>query len=798
VLSPRWRKVLRDLWDNKSRSTLVILSIAIGVIAFGGLFTSRFVLLGNLDEQFLAANPDDLTFSLSAFDDELVRWMKRQEGVVDVQPFTQYVADVTGGDLTYTSFIWAFSDFDDIQVNQFVPEAGIYPPPRGSFLIERSYLEKLNLEVGDYATFEFDDESFRLQFAGTVHDITVQSGTVGEIFYIYLNQRTLRELNRSTDYNQMFVTVDRSLFDITGARLSDKADDLRDDLEQRGLEVRSVTIEQTIEHWASSNLDGIVLILITVGLFALILTGFLVVNTIAGVLSQQRKTVGIMKIIGASQAQIIGVYLVMAGAFGAIALLIAIPGSNLLARAISSFLGPGFTNFDIDVFRVPFFILLIQVAVALLAPILSALGPVLTGVNVSAAAAISDHNASGKTNPIDAALSRLGGLPRPILLAIRNTFRRKVRLVMTLITLVMAGALFIAIINVRAAVRIDAYDIFRMQRFDVVVNFENPYSREGVIRRTETLDGVTLAEGWWIEQANIERPDGSLTESYALNGVPAESNFIDPDMSAGRWLQPLTPSNRDDIIVSDEILAVEPWIEVGNTITLDYQGDARTWNVVGIVNTDDFGGEALPFYTHYESATRFTDGTGLMQTLQVRTTDSSRSFQESMEVQLERLFERADFEVSSTNNSASFLENILAAFDVIITLLILVAILVAAVGGLGLAGTMSLSVLERTREIGVMRSVGASTNMLRLMFIVEGVIIGLLSWIVAFVLSFPITSLFGAALGNVIRGKPWTYILTVSGPLMWLGIVIAVSIVASLLPAQRATQISIREAISYE
>ncbi len=800
MLSPRWRKVLRDLWDNKSRSLLVVLSIAIGVIAFGGLFTARVVLLDNLDAQFLTSNPDDLTFNLSPFEDELVRWMQRQEGVTQAQPYTEYVADVEGnGTEPFTTFVTAYPDFENVTINMLEPEEGAFPPPRGTFLVERSYKDNLGLEIGEYATFSFDDETFRLQLSGTLHDVNVQGGNVGgNILYVYISPRTLRELNRSTDYNRMTVTVDRSLFDISGSQLSDQADDLRDDLEARGLEVRSVTIESEIEHWASGNLGGIVLILMSVGLFALILTAFLVVNTISGVLQQQRKTIGIMKIIGASQAQITAIYLVMAGAFGALALIIALPLSSALARFISTFLGPVMINFDIDVFQVPLFILAIEVAVAFLAPIISALGPVISGVSVSAAAAVSDNPTNPKANPFDVALTKLSGLPRPILLAIRNTFRKKTRLIMTLITLVMAGALFIAIINVRASVRVDVYDIFRMQAFDVIVNFDDPYDRDGVIRRTEAVDGVVMAEGWWRGQANIERDNGTLSESYELNGVEAETPFIDPEMLEGRWLEPLTTANRDDLVVSDEIVKAEPWVRVGQPLTLDYQGETRTWNVVGIVNTDDFGGEPLPYYTHYESATRFGDETNLIQTILVRTEESSRTFQEAVEAELDATFERADLGVSSTDNSAKFLESIVDAFDVIIYLLIMVAVLVAAVGGLGLAGTMSLSVLERTREIGVMRSVGASTNTLRLMFIVEGIIIGVISWVLAVILSFPATSVFGIALGNVIREKPWSYILTVSGPLIWLAIVIAVSVVASLLPAQRATQISIREAISYE
>jgi putative ABC transport system permease protein len=122
----------------------------------------------------------------------------------------------------------------------------------------------------------------------------------------------------------------------------------------------------------------------------------------------------------------------------------------------------------------------------------------------------------------------------------------------------------------------------------------------------------------------------------------------------------------------------------------------------------------------------------------------------------------------------------------------------ALIGGLGLAGIMSLNVMERTREIGVMRSIGASNSMVGSIVLVEGLLIGIISWVLAIPLSIPVTLLFNAMLGQMIIDTPLVFVFLPIGLVTWLVIVIMVSVVASLLPAYRAIKMSVRETLAYE
>ena len=137
-------------------------------------------------------------------------------------------------------------------------------------------------------------------------------------------------------------------------------------------------------------------------------------------------------------------------------------------------------------------------------------------------------------------------------------------------------------------------------------------------------------------------------------------------------------------------------------------------------------------------------------------------------------------------------------FDFLVSFLLSMAAMAALIGGLGLAGMMSLSVMERTREIGVMRSIGASNSAVGWVVITEGLLTGVISWLLALPLSVPFSLGFDALLGQAFLDKTLVFTFSPLGPVLWLLIVVVISVIASLLPARRAVNMSIRETLSYE
>jgi putative ABC transport system permease protein len=113
-------------------------------------------------------------------------------------------------------------------------------------------------------------------------------------------------------------------------------------------------------------------------------------------------------------------------------------------------------------------------------------------------------------------------------------------------------------------------------------------------------------------------------------------------------------------------------------------------------------------------------------------------------------------------------------------------------------GTMSINVIERTREIGVMRAVGASDGSVLKIFMVEGLFIGVLSWFVGALLALPIGKLLSDAVGIAFTDFPLNYTFSVRGTLLWLAVVLVLAALASFLPSRSASRLTVREVLAYE
>jgi putative ABC transport system permease protein len=189
---------------------------------------------------------------------------------------------------------------------------------------------------------------------------------------------------------------------------------------------------------------------------------------------------------------------------------------------------------------------------------------------------------------------------------------------------------------------------------------------------------------------------------------------------------------------------------------------------------------------------------GLARQLHVMTSRHDEQFQAEIGRRLEKHFKDKDIRVASTNLTAEIKRLDGANYDTIIMFLMSMGILLAIVGALGLMGTMSLNVLERTREIGIMRSIGAANKDVIRIIVTEGVLIGLISWGFGSLLAYPISKYLSDEIGISFLQAPLNYSYPPSGTLLWLLGVIFLSALASYMPAWNASRLTVRDVIAYE
>jgi putative ABC transport system permease protein len=270
--------------------------------------------------------------------------------------------------------------------------------------------------------------------------------------------------------------------------------------------------------------------------------------------------------------------------------------------------------------------------------------------------------------------------------------------------------------------------------------------------------------------------------------------LIDPIITSGRWLG---PGDENAIVIGNHLLNMFPDLKVGDWLTVEINGKETKWHIVGVYSIT--GNVSPPLlYANYEYISRLAGEPGMVYSLRVLTTDHSAATQKRVNDQLQALFKERGIQVTSTTLGTQFIEDQKAQTDILVYFMLVMAALIAVVGGLGLMGTMSVNVLERTREIGVMRAIGASNWDIQAIVLTEGMVIGILSWAVSLFLSVPITNVLCYGVGMAILTAPMPTVYGVSGMMAWLVFTVALGSLASALPARRASSLTVRDTLAYE
>ena len=136
-------------------------------------------------------------------------------------------------------------------------------------------------------------------------------------------------------------------------------------------------------------------------------------------------------------------------------------------------------------------------------------------------------------------------------------------------------------------------------------------------------------------------------------------------------------------------------------------------------------------------------------------------------------------------------------FRPLTSMLLGLASMIAAVGAIGLSGTLAIGVLQRTREIGVLRAIGANSSAIFKLFMLEGLFHGLLAWLLSIPLAYLLAEPLAKQLGITMLGIHLDFVFAWVSVGIWLAVVLVLAVLAAYLPARKATRIAVRAGLSY-
>ena len=789
-------KTWYDLWENKGRTIQVVLIIAIGAFAIGTTMGALEYISQDISRVWRGTNPPMIGMWVDpAIDETMIESLEDLNGVEAVEGRLEEGIKWRRSpeDSWQSTDLIARNDYNEQTISQLSLDSGNWPH-RKTIAVERGS----GFEVGDRVYLEIDEKEYKVEIGGVIYNTIVAPPAFGGGPTFYTTRERFAQLTGEPNFNRIMARIP----EYEPEEAIRVADTMQAHLERQGFEVGAALPEgQRIahpdEHFIQSDLDGVFFLLTSLAVVSLTLGLFLVYNTITAIISQQVSQIGMMKAVGATFWQVLWVYYRQVFIYALLALLLAVPLGILGAQGLRSSLVGLFNMEPGSVVILPQ-VMMVQVAVAVLSPLVVAIVPILSGARITVREAISTYGLGGAASLIDRLLIRARRIPRTIALTVGNTFRNRGRVFFTQITLVGSGLVFMMVMNTQASLVYTYSDVvFATFDANVFLNLEDDERIDAIEKIALAHPDVETVELWGFAGGTLRpmgQPETNDDPSADVRGLPVPTETYVPQMRAGRWLQP------DDTyaMVLNQEIAEELGVGIGDWVTLDIPLKREShWEVVGLL-FEVFNEDAV--HVPRDTLLKEIRQVGQASTIRVQTLKADAASEKAIAVELRDFYEANGFKLQLRDweTSHELTEEILSGgITIVMNLLAGMAVVIAIVGGVALSGVLSINMLERRREIGVMRAIGASSLQIFRLLVGEGLLLGWLSWLIALPLSIPAGLLLTTGLSAIMGGE-LSYDYSPAGMLYWLGIVTVLSIVASILPARGATRISVRESLAYQ
>lgn len=800
-MSTRWKKVWRDVRAAEGRVIMIVAALSISLSAVVTMLAAFAILRREVPHSYIASNPASAQLYLdTVVTDSLLAAVRAHPAIREADRGTTVSARLrlpSGERIPMLLFV--VPDLATSRIGTVHPESGQWPGSDGTIQIERSALALTQSTVGGRIDIELPTAGLRtIPIAGTVHDPGVAPAWQEQAVYGYVTARTLVALGEPVTFRQLKLvvrdqTADEHAIDSTMRALAPW-------LAARNAHVVDARVPPPRRHPHQSQMNAVITMLLAFSLLGLLLGAVLTSAVLNGLLAEQVRQIAIMKAIGARSTQIASLYLSLVAVIGVIAVLIGLPLGLLAGHNLVNVVGE-LLNLRMESLALPWWVYVTAIGLGVLVPVTAAAIPIRRASWKTVRSALDDHNVTSfesTPGPFTRALMRLRFRSPALTLATRNLFRRRGRLALTASLLAGAGALFIASLDLRTAWERNVSDAASDRDFGVEIWLRDNAARDPVLRLIRAVNGVSRAESWAGARASRTQPgELEVTGGYpdgghgafVLREAPAETQAITHRMAAGRWLM---PGDTDAVVINGLARAlVFADVQVGDTVILRVDHRPMRLRVVGFVRQPLTPGAALVSSATFARATRRGDSTNA-----VRITFADAA---SIQITTKRVVDALDsagIAVGNTITEARMASAQGGHVYILVFALVVIALVMAVVAMIGLASSLGVSVLERTREFGVMRAVGCTQSGIIMTVLAEGLGIAIVSAVVAVIVSRLVSTVVGAVLASI-ANQELVLRLSPPGVALWVAGLLLGATVVSWYPALRAARRTVRDALSH-
>lgn len=524
-----------------------------------------------------------------------------------------------------------------------------------------------------------------------------------------------------------------------------------------------------------------------VTLLALLAALVLIANTITTLVSEQTSEIGIMKAIGGRRRQIAGVYLrtaLLLGALGTVAgIVLGLVVANLLTRYFGShFYGVG-AGVGVDPL-----VILASALVGLLAPPLAALPAIRRATRVPVRDALeATGSAVANEDAGDRLLRRVRFLPRTAQIGLRDVGRRRRRALSTASVIALAVGTLLALVGFGSGVantsRASWHD--HGEDFEVDPQGANLDTRAAdIIRATP---GVAAVEPKFVVDVRLDGKDARI---WAVR----PRTMFHYHVVDGRWYTAAENTRHARVAVVERDIARTTGTRLGQTIHVQTAGGLVDFRVIGIASNQQETGTALfvPLATmHALMPGMPRDASDFW----VRTTSHAHAFVDRTTAQVEKTLVASGYGLSTQVVYVQLASEV-ANDRTLTTSVLVLGFFIVAISMAGLVNALTMSVLERTREIGILRSIGARARDIRRIFATETVVLAGLGWLIGIPVGLVLDLFLCWMTRKVVRVEvPFTFPVW-NVPLALAGTIL-LALLITALPVRRAVRFKPGDALRY-